>query len=224
MMTFAIPTYRLRDVGETVEAYDRSFWRNGKVAPIVVFDDTSKATHHKHYPLLERTSTHNDVYYVGPAEKAEFVRRLIDRLGDRRLESIVKNRFRPSYGGNRNFTLMYTLGGFPVSSDDDMRPSALIENSVESLGADEISRGKLVKATGDGFTRRSYDVLRAFDDVLGRAPVVVGGDAATHPPVAVGHGRAEVHEHVDVVQLVEGRGRFVLLVKVANHHLGAGSS
>ncbi|MEH2124534.1 hypothetical protein [Nostoc sp.] len=31
-------------------------------------------------------------------------------LGDRKLESLVKNLFRPSYGGNRNFTLMYTLG------------------------------------------------------------------------------------------------------------------
>ena len=26
---FVIPTYRLRDVGETVEQYDEHFWRNG---------------------------------------------------------------------------------------------------------------------------------------------------------------------------------------------------
>lgn len=26
---FVIPTYRLRDVGKTVEEYDRHFWRNG---------------------------------------------------------------------------------------------------------------------------------------------------------------------------------------------------
>ena len=32
----------------------------------------------------------------------------------------MKNPFRPSYGGNRNFTLMHTLGGLIVSSDDDM--------------------------------------------------------------------------------------------------------
>ncbi len=93
---------------------------------------------------------------------------LVERLGDRKLESVVKNLFRPSYGGNRNFTLMYTLGGLLVSADDDMRPTALIENSVESLGVDEISRGKLVKAASDGFTRRSFDILRAFHDVLGR--------------------------------------------------------
>jgi hypothetical protein len=177
--TFAIPTYRLRDVGETVEQYDQNFWRNGHAVPLVVFDDSSPATHDKYYLGLERTKTHNDLFYVGPQEKAEFVRLIVERLGDRKLESVVKNLFRPSYGGNRNFTLMYTLGGFLVSADDDMRPTALIENSVESLGVDQISRGKLVKATSDGFTPRSFDVLRAFHDVLGRRVAEVPPNYAT---------------------------------------------
>jgi hypothetical protein len=177
--TFAIPTYRLRDVGETLEQYDESFWRNGHAVPMVVFDDSSLATHEKYFGTLEATRTHNEIYYVGPKQKAEFVGMLVERLRDDRLESVVKNLFRPSYGGNRNFTLMYTLGGLLVSADDDMRPSALIENSVESLGLDEISRGKLVKASGDGFTRRSYDVLRAFDDVLGRRVAEVPANYAT---------------------------------------------
>jgi hypothetical protein len=166
--TFAIPTYRLRDVGETVQRYDDNFWRNGHAVPLIVFDDSSSATHDKYYSGLERTKTHNDLFYVGPKQKIEFVRLLVDRLGDRKLESVVKNLFRPSYGGNRNFTLMYTLGGFLVSSDDDMQPTALIENSVESLGVDEICRGKLVNARSEGFTRRSFDILRAFQDVVGR--------------------------------------------------------
>ena len=177
--TFAIPTYRLRDVGETVERYDENFWRNGHAVPLVVFDDSSPATHDKYYPGLERTRTHNDLFYVGPKQKAEFVRLLVDRLGDRKLESVVKNLFRPSYGGNRNFTLMYTLGGFLVSSDDDMRPTALIENSVESLDADEICRGKLVHAGSDGFTRHSFDILRAFHDVLGRRVAEIPSNYAT---------------------------------------------
>jgi S1-C subfamily serine protease len=46
--TFAIPTYRLRDVGETVERYDESFWRNGNAVPMVVFDDSSPATRDKY--------------------------------------------------------------------------------------------------------------------------------------------------------------------------------
>jgi hypothetical protein len=36
-LTFVIPTYRLRDMGETVEQYDQHFWRNGHSVPIVVF-------------------------------------------------------------------------------------------------------------------------------------------------------------------------------------------
>jgi len=55
-----------------------------------------------------------------------------------------------------------------VSADDDMRPYTLMEDSPESLGADEICRGKLLKAGANGYTRRSFDVLRAFLDVLGK--------------------------------------------------------
>ena len=37
---FVIPTYRLRDVGETVEHYDEHFWRNGHSLKMIVFDDS----------------------------------------------------------------------------------------------------------------------------------------------------------------------------------------
>ncbi len=123
---FVVPTYRLRDVGETIERYDENFRRNGHAVKMMVFDDSTLSTHEKYYPLLEQTRTANEVYYVGPREKAAFVRFLLDRLRDRRLEPLVKSLFRPSYGGNRNFTLMYTLGCLLVSSDDDMRPEALV--------------------------------------------------------------------------------------------------
>jgi hypothetical protein len=39
-LTFVIPTYRLRDVGETVEHYDEHFRRNGHSVRIMVFDDS----------------------------------------------------------------------------------------------------------------------------------------------------------------------------------------
>jgi len=42
-LIFTIPTYRLRDVGQAVEAYDQHFWRNGHTVRIVVFDDSSPA-------------------------------------------------------------------------------------------------------------------------------------------------------------------------------------
>ena len=77
---FVIPTYRLRDVGETVEDYDEHFWRNGHSVRMIVFDDSSPANQEKYYPLLEQTSTHNDLFYVGPREKEQFLGYLNERL------------------------------------------------------------------------------------------------------------------------------------------------
>jgi hypothetical protein len=165
---FVVPTYRLRDVAETIEKYDEHFWSNGHSVKMMVFDDSSLANHEKYYPLLERTRTVNDLYYVGPREKEQFLAFLRKKLRDRKLESLVRNLFRPSYGGNRNFTLMYTLGALMVSADDDMRPHALIESSPESLNADEISRGKLLKRDAPGVVQKSFDLLTSFKDVLGR--------------------------------------------------------
>jgi len=167
-LTFVIPTYRLRDVGETVQEYDQHFWKNGHSVPIVVFDDSSPANQAKYFPLLEKTCTHNDLYYVGPREKEEFLGYLNARLRDARLEGLVRNLFRPSYGGNRNFTLMYTLGGLMVSSDDDMRPYALMEDSPESLRTREVSRGRLHRAGQEHFVHKSFDIVAAFKDVLGK--------------------------------------------------------
>jgi len=165
---FVIPTYRLRDVGETIEAYDEHFWRNGHSPEIIVFDDSSPVNQEKYFPLLEQTNTYLDVSYVGPREKEQFLGYLKSRLRDERLCALVKNLFRPSYGGNRNFTLMYTLGGAMISSDDDMRPFALLENSPESLGPDEVSRGRLHRKGENGFSKKSFDIVAAFEDVLGK--------------------------------------------------------
>jgi hypothetical protein len=170
---FVIPTYRLRDVGETVEHYDEHFWRNGHSVRMIVCDDSSPANQEKYYPLLEQTRTHNELYYVGPREKEQFLAYLNGRLRDKKLEPLVKNLFRPSYGGNRNYTLMYTLGGLMVSSDDDMRPYTFMENSPESLADDEVCRGRLVKTGGNGYTRKSFDILSSFLDVLGKPAAAV---------------------------------------------------
>jgi hypothetical protein len=168
-LTFAIPTYRLRDVPQTVHAYDDNFSDNGHVVKLMVFDDSSPATQQKYYSLLENTKTKNELFYVGPREKEAFIQLISKRLNNRRLDSLVRNLFRPSYGGNRNFTLMYTLGESLVSSDDDMRPYALIEDSPESLSKAEISRGKLIRADAEGFSDKSFDILSSFSDVLGKA-------------------------------------------------------
>jgi hypothetical protein len=105
---------------------------------------------------------------VGPREKEAFIGYLNQRLPDKRLQGLVKSLFRPSYGGNRNYTLVYTLGELMVSADDDMRPYSLMEHSPESLESDEICRGRLHKAGENGYGRKSFDILTAFRDVLGR--------------------------------------------------------
>lgn len=53
-LQFVIPTHRLRDVGETIEAYDANFERSGQTAPIVVFDDSSIANHDKYFAGCHR--------------------------------------------------------------------------------------------------------------------------------------------------------------------------
>jgi hypothetical protein len=165
---FAIPTHRLRDVAETIHAYDEHFWNNGHSPRIIVFDDSTAANVEKYFSQLENIKTHSEVFYVGPRQKEEFVSYVNSRLRNGRLEPLVKNLFRPSYGGNRNYTLMYSLGGLMVSSDDDMRPFSLMEDSPESLQMNEISRGRLHKVGNNGYAKKSFDIMSAFLDVLGK--------------------------------------------------------
>ncbi len=165
---FVIPTHRLRDVGETIHEYDEHFWRNGHSPKLIVFDDSTPTNVEKYFNQLERLKTRCDLFYVGPRQKEEFIAYVNSRLRNNRLEPLVKNLFRPSYGGNRNYTLMYSLGGLMVSSDDDMRPYSLMEDSPESLEDDEISRGRLHKLGENGYTKKSFDILSAFYDVLGK--------------------------------------------------------
>jgi len=165
---FVIPTHRLRDVAETIHEYDEHFWRNGHSPQMIVFDDSTPTNVEKYFSYLDEMKTRSDLFYVGPRQKEEFIAYINSRLRNSRLEPLVKNLFRPSYGGNRNFTLMYSLGGLMVSSDDDMRPYSLMEDSPESLENDEISRGRLHKVGKNGYVRKSFDMMSAFSDVLGK--------------------------------------------------------
>src|SRR6201998_256438 len=123
---FVIPTHRLRDVGAAIREYDEHFWRNGHSVQMIVFDDSTQANVDKYLPLFEQVTTRSDLFYVGRGEKDEFISYVNSRLRNKRLEPLVKNIFRPSYGGNRNFSLMYSLGGHMGRSDDDMRPYSLL--------------------------------------------------------------------------------------------------
>ena len=165
---FVIPTHRLRDVGSTIHEYDEHFRRNGHSPQLIVFDDSTPANVEKYFSHLEETKTRSDLFYVGPKQKEEFLTYINSRLRNKRLEPLVRNLFRPSYGGNRNYTLMYSLGGLMVSSDDDMRPYSLMETSPESLEDNEVSRGRLHRVGQNGYSRKSFDLMSAFLDVLGK--------------------------------------------------------
>ncbi|MDB5984974.1 MAG: hypothetical protein JWR16_27 [Nevskia sp.] len=165
---FVIPTHRLRDVGATVESYDEHFRKNGHSIDMVVFDDSSAVNQQKYFPLLEQTTTQNPLWYVGPQEKEQFLSLLFARLKDRKLEPLIRNLFRPSYGGNRNWTLIYTLGDHMISADDDMRPFALMEDSPETLDDGVVCRGSVKRHGQNGYTKKSFDILTAFQDVLGK--------------------------------------------------------
>jgi hypothetical protein len=165
---FAIPTCRLRDVPEAVESYDRNFAHYGHTLRLFVFDDSSSRLHERYFPRLASIKTKNELSYVGPAEKAALKAMLAEKLGDESRTALVGELFRPSYGGNRNFTLLYSLGSLLVSADDDMRPYALVDDDGAGLEGNEVCRGKVVKAGAAPRERRSFDILSAFLDALGK--------------------------------------------------------
>jgi hypothetical protein len=76
---FAIPTYRLRDVGETIERYDENFWRNGHSVLTVVLDHSSQATH------AVQNHTRNNYMRNPPA--AEILNEEVSNLIKRKLKS-----------------------------------------------------------------------------------------------------------------------------------------
>ena len=67
-LSFVIPTYRLREVGETIEPCDDHFSRNGHSVPMVVFDDSSPANQENYYPLA-RTHSYSQVSCTASARK-----------------------------------------------------------------------------------------------------------------------------------------------------------
>src|SRR5260370_8575585 len=106
---FTIPTYRLRDVPETVERYDENFWLNGHEVALIVFDDSSLVNYDKYYAQLEATRTANPLYYVGPREKEQFIQVLLHLLREPKLQVPVRNLFRPSYGGEPTLCPLFSL-------------------------------------------------------------------------------------------------------------------
>jgi len=164
---FVIPTYRPNNIGETVGRYSDSFRSFGYRVPIIVFDD-SLGEQNRRRALKSFVDAEigyeGDIWYVGEIEKKRFLSKLEART--KISSNLLKNIFKPSYGGNRNFTLAYTLGNLFISSDDDMHPISLFERQ-KGLNEDEIAKGKYVPR--EGRYRVSPDnILVGFLEVLGK--------------------------------------------------------
>ncbi|MEM3113265.1 MAG: hypothetical protein QXI33_02465 [Candidatus Pacearchaeota archaeon] len=161
---FVIPTYRLRAVKDTIRRYTDNFHSYGHEIPVFIFDDSSNIDNN-FYSLSEGLSFKGDIFYVGLNEKRKFLDSLHEKTSLDKL--LLHEIFKPSYGGNRNFTLVYSLGNKFVSSDDDMYPYGLFESS-RGLNEGEVCKGRYVdKVTGRYFSQ-NQDIITSFLDVLGK--------------------------------------------------------
>ena len=168
-MSLSIPTYRLRDVAETVKAYRANFdFFEHRDVPIVVFDDSSKEVQERDYASFASKVPAN-TFYVGPEEKNAVLEQLVKKLGPEH-QKALQAMFRPSYGGNRNWTEIYTLGNLFVSADDDMRPHGLHHQNQLALDEKEVLRGTYVdkKDPKKEIDKKEDDLLRAYLEVLGK--------------------------------------------------------
>ena len=143
-LILAIPTYRSSDIAQSVKNYAENFDKYGHKVPIMVFDD-SKTPNHRisegSLRILSEQFPDQEIVYVGPHEKSRFKSFLTDNLSKEN-GALVETLFRPSYGGNRNFIMAYTIGNYFVSVDDDMIPQA--KTSYKDSTFDVVSKGKFV--------------------------------------------------------------------------------
>jgi len=164
---FTIPTYRGQEVVETVVRYSENFRNFGYSIPIIVFDDgTGKDNRKKVLKsfLDSETDYSGKVWYVGEIEKKRFLTKLEAKT---KIDpQLLRKIFKPSYGGNRNFTLAYTLGNLLISSDDDMYPVSLFERQ-KGLKDDEVMKGRYLPKEGR-YRTTPDNLLVGFLEVLGK--------------------------------------------------------
>jgi hypothetical protein len=176
-LKLCIPTYRPRKVVETVRAYDEHFSRYGHDVPIFVFDD-SPGDQAAEFLDLALGQTHNPVYVIGATEKAETLERITERAaqspGDAEL---VRALLRPSFGGNRNNILLYTLGSRFISVDDDIRPYGIVSQDFNRRETNPlvVIRGRPVAAEAENQATYESDIAAEFDRVLGKKVAQLSG-------------------------------------------------
>ncbi|MCD4759320.1 hypothetical protein K8R33_00345 [archaeon] len=183
-LTLAIPTYRSGEIAQTVSRYAHNFSRYNHRVPIFVFDDSDRRGARISEGSLRVAAKRfpgQEVRYVGPHEKAKFLHKLGQKLGPEH-EDTIRRIFRPSYGGNRNFVLAYTLGNHFISVDDDMTPKGIFTGKSVSYSEKVISQGRFLLERDIGaFPLVDQDIVGGYRKFLGTkvgdhlGKVIMGG-------------------------------------------------
>jgi hypothetical protein len=161
---FVIPTYRIEAACETARKYAENFRRFNHSIPIIIFDDSPNEDDYLKKLAVKYFSDLDQIYYVGFREKALFLSQLKKYFKNDALIDLI---FRPSYGGNRNFTLAYTLGKKMITADDDMSPYGLFANPARLTNNDLVYKGRFVNDT-KRILQIDQDIVGSFQNVLGK--------------------------------------------------------
>jgi hypothetical protein len=171
---FALPTKRIKDIETTIAAFTGVPGSGpiGTEVPLYIFDD-SPVNLTERYPVkFPATTSLRQLFYVGAAHKAMVVSLIKERLGSTLASTLVDDIFRPCYGGNRNFTALYSLGKRLLSFDDDMRPFVLQplrpELPSQTGHRNLVSLGRLYHDASPEFHQVAVDPFTPFFDLLGK--------------------------------------------------------
>jgi len=167
--SFVLPTKRIKNIPETLAEFLPLIENRSESFTVTIFDDSPKGLSDEVLPELKKINSKVPVSYVGADEKARFLEMLSERVCQPQYAPLLKEFFRPCYGGNRNFTALYTLGSHMISIDDDMRPYELRVDSAGPLAEGEISRGTLVNSSDSRtVSQKASDPIGHFVNCLGK--------------------------------------------------------
>ncbi len=210
-ISLIIPTYRPAHVSRTVDAYASNFAKYGREVPIVIFDDCPYEVSREHIPAIAAIKNRGGLFYVSAHEKERFLADLSSRVGN---ESLLRKIFRPSYGGNRNFTVAYTLGEHFISVDDDMRPHGLMSTEYSLLSDSEVASGFFAHYRNAAYEKIEFDIVHAFRNVLGKKAGELAGFCRTGHTI---HDTlTDMHTNTTLGEIVEGRENVLFLDGVPN--------
>jgi hypothetical protein len=225
-LNLAIPTYRSGDIAQTVSRYAQNFSRYDHEVPILVFDDSDRKGARVSEGSLRVAAKRfpgQEVKYVGPHEKAKFLRKLVQKVGSEH-EDTIGRIFRPSYGGNRNFVLAYTLGNHFISVDDDMTPKGIFTGEPVSYSEGVISQGRfLLERDMEQFPLVEQDVVGGYRKFLGTkvgdhiGKVTMGGKVSDPNVDNLGFTSGDLESSVLIAH--PGKIREDATIKIVQSHL-----